>query len=260
MRRCVDFCPSETTRHLSIDYIGLATPRSTYAPIVCLCANLPPTHAPDNKTQVTLEQCFVNPTEAKEALEITYRFPLDAEAVLRGFTVELEDGTVVKGQVQEKEKAADTYDDALASGHGGFLLQEDNEMKDVFSLRVGNLPPGGSATVRLTYVAQIDEEVPEEAGGNSVVRFVLPTAVAPRYSPAGDQPPELYQHAAALLADWPKDLLKIKGTVTAASPILALYPHTFKEETSLELAGSNTASFALTAGHLGRSRRLVALS
>jgi hypothetical protein len=191
--------------------------------------------------------------------------------------------------VQGKKQAAETYDDALASGHGGFLLQEvrvpvavcvsiafhsstdhtqiqpiqpkqDNEMKDVFSLRVGNLPPGASATVRMTYVAQIDEEVPEETGGNSTLRFVLPTAVAPRYAPASDQPPELYQHAEALLAKWPKDLLKIKGKLTAASPILGLVPHTFKEEAALELEGGNTASFSLAASHLGTLRRIGCIS
>jgi hypothetical protein len=200
---------------------------------------------------VTLEQRFKNPADAKGAIEAVYRFPLDAEAVLRGFTVSLDDGTVVAGRVQEKARAAEAYDDALAGGHGGFLLQEDNETKDVFSLRVGNLPPGAGATVRMTYVAQVDEEAPEEAGGNSTLRFVLPTAVAPRYAPAGDQPPELYQHAAELLATWPKDLLQIKGKVTAASPILGLSPHTFKEEASLEVDGGNSAAFALTAAHLG---------
>ena len=74
--------------------------------------------------QVTLEQRFHNPKDAKASIEAVYRFPLDAEAVLRGFAVELEDGTVVKGRVEGKKQAAETYDDALASGHGGFLLQE----------------------------------------------------------------------------------------------------------------------------------------
>lgn len=165
--------------------------------------------------------------------------------------MELDDGTVVQGRVQEKQRATDTYDDALAGGHAGFLLQEDNEMKDVFALRVGNLAPGASATVRLAYVAQVDEEAPEEPEGNTALRFVLPTAVAPRYAPRSDQPPELYQHAEVALAKWPKDLLKIKGKITAATPILGLAPHTFKDEASLEVDGGATAAFALTAAHLG---------
>ena len=176
--------------------------------------------------------------------------------------MELDDGTVVQGRVQETQRAADTYDDALAGGHAGFLLQEDNEMKDVFALRVGNLAPGASATVRLSYVAQIDEEAPEEeagGGGNTSLRFVLPTAVAPRYAPRSDQPPELYQHAEAALAKWPNDLLKIHGKITAATPILGLAPHTFKEEASLEVDGGSTAAFALTAAHLGESSRSTSL-
>ena len=35
------------------------------------------------------------------------------------FTAEI-DGKVIKAQIKEKQKAKQTYDDAIASGHGAF--------------------------------------------------------------------------------------------------------------------------------------------
>lgn len=34
------------------------------------------------------------------------------------------DGKVIEGQIKEKEKAKEQYDDAIASGHGMFLASE----------------------------------------------------------------------------------------------------------------------------------------
>ncbi len=215
----------------------------------------PPTPSKHTHTQVTLEQQFTN-TDT-EAIEAVYRFPLDAQAVLKSFSVEI-NGKTIQGQVEEKQAAADTYDDALASGHGGFLLNQDAETKDIFSLRVGNLPPQASATIRLSYVAQIDEELwlsPDDGKplGGSVLRLVIPTAVAPRYHPATDQLPELYEHAVAALAKWPTDLLKIEGKIKTASPITELRPHTYKDETTTTIKAEGEqkeASFRMQVGSL----------
>jgi Ca-activated chloride channel family protein len=43
-------------------------------------------------------------------------------------------------------------------------------------MSVGNLPPGKSVKITITYVAQLETE------GESL-RFVLPTTIAPRYTP-----------------------------------------------------------------------------
>lgn len=127
--------------------------------------------------------------------------------------------------MQETEQAKDTYDDALASGHGAALLTQvgreastlsvsrpalggagsyhppppslfpslmlppyhlpfspllrdsrpphplpfllplqDQSMKDVFSVRVGNLPPGSQATITLTYATQVGQPAERERG------------------------------------------------------------------------------------------------
>ena len=168
------------------------------------------------------------------------------------------DNTIIHGKVAEKEEAKATYDEALASGQGGYLLQEEGELKDVFSLKVGNLQAGETVKVKLTYVAQVDEEEEEEdeEGGKegkskkeekkSALRLVIPTAVAPRYTPAMEQPPELYKHAEAALGSWPEDLLTLEGKISTASKITHLLPRTFKEKTNVSTReGGKEGSFPL---------------
>ena len=163
------------------------------------------------------------------------------------------DGKVIEGQVQEKEEAKDTYDDALASGNGAVIMSQDEATKDIFSLRLGNLAANATAIVRLTYAAQVDEEVDEDGSVN--LRLVIPTAVAPRYEPmSSDQPSDLSKHAVeAAIAALPDDLLTIKGEVMTASRILEVTPQTFKDQSNTDIvAGSEgkQATFSLSAKSL----------
>lgn len=110
-------------------------------------------------------------------IEAVYVFPLDEGAAVCGFEA-IVDGTLVIGEVQEREKAFETYDEAIEQGHGAFLLDE--ERPDVFQASVGNLPPGKEVLVRLTYVTELSID-----GGR--LRFTIPTTVSPRYAPAEDR-------------------------------------------------------------------------
>ena len=118
----------------------------------------------------------VNPIEA------IFVFPLDEQAAVYGFQATI-DGRTIVGEVQEKQEARDTYDDAVSSGHSAFLMEESDESSDIFRISVGNLPPQKSATVELRLVTEL--EVQE---GGAVV-FVLPTVLNPRYSPASNPSP-----------------------------------------------------------------------
>lgn len=110
-------------------------------------------------------------------IEAVYVFPLDEGAAVSGFEA-IVDGTLVVGEVQERERAFETYDEAIELGHGAFLLDE--ERPDVFQASIGNLPPGKEVLVRLTYVT----ELPVDEGR---LRFTIPTTVSPRYAPAEDR-------------------------------------------------------------------------
>lgn len=135
---------------------------SVVADLVGLCA------------RVTITQRYEN--RERQPIEAVYVFPLDEGAAVCGFDA-LIDGTLVEGRAMEREDAFAEYDDALQRGHGAFLLDE--ERPDVFQASIGNLPPGRSAIVKVTYVRELEVD-------HGLLRFVVPTTVAPRYAPAAD--------------------------------------------------------------------------
>ena len=122
-------------------------------------------------SEVTLRQRFRN-TEPNP-IEAVYVFPLPTEAAVCGFVAE-RDGVRIEGRIEAREKAFETYDDALADGHGAFLL--DQERPNIFTVSVGNLPPHAEVTLELRWVAPLDLE-------GDTLRFMLPTTVSPRYAP-----------------------------------------------------------------------------
>ncbi|MGE5813505.1 MAG: VIT domain-containing protein, partial [Acidobacteriota bacterium] len=125
--------------------------------------------------RVVVSQRYVNTD--KTSIEAVYVFPLDEGAAVCGFEAVV-DGTLVIGEVEEREKAFEKYDDAIAQGHGAFLLDE--QRPDVFQASIGNLPPGKDVLVRLTYVTELSVE-------QARARFTIPTTVSPRYAPARDR-------------------------------------------------------------------------
>ncbi|MHC5002255.1 MAG: VIT domain-containing protein [Planctomycetota bacterium] len=119
--------------------------------------------------RMTLEQVFVNGEDRD--LEAIYTFPLPPEAAVCGFEVAVGDRTVT-GAVEESERAAELYDDAISEGHGGYLLER--ERPDVFTVLVGNLKPGQAASVRVTWVAPVTVADRE-------ARLCFPTTIGPRF-------------------------------------------------------------------------------
>src|SRR6516225_6649726 len=95
--------------------------------------------------RVQMTQTFVN--AHAEALEATYIFPLPDRAAVTRFRLEVA-GRVVEGELKERAAARQEYDQAIQAGHRAGIAEE--ERPGVFTLRVGNLPPGETATVKLT--------------------------------------------------------------------------------------------------------------
>lgn len=122
--------------------------------------------------QVTVTQRYHN----REGVDVeaVYAFPLEEGAAVCDFRARVGE-RLVQGQVQEREEAFETYDDAMAQGHGAFLL--DQERPNVFTASVGNLKAGAVVEVEVTYVAMLQRE-------GQAVRFLLPTTISPRYTPA----------------------------------------------------------------------------
>jgi Ca-activated chloride channel family protein len=84
-----------------------------------------------------VRQRFKN-TEAKP-IEATYCFPLEEGSAVCGFEVKVGD-RLIQGRVEEREKAFEKYDEAMAEGDGAFLL--DQEKPNIFIASIGNLMPG----------------------------------------------------------------------------------------------------------------------
>jgi Vault protein inter-alpha-trypsin domain/von Willebrand factor type A domain len=125
--------------------------------------------------KVTVAQRYIN--RESQPIEAVYVFPLDEGAAVCGFEAII-DGTLVVGEVKEREEAFRMYDDAMEAGHGAYLLDE--ERPDVFQASVGNLPPGTEVLLKITYVTELDVD-------SGALRFVVPTTVSPRYAPQIDR-------------------------------------------------------------------------
>lgn len=121
--------------------------------------------------RVKILQHFRN-IESK-AVEAIYKFPLPEGSSICGFRAVIGE-KIIQGVIEEREKAFELYDKALSKGHGGYLLDE--ERPNLFTLSLGNLNPGTSATAEVDYVILLD-------ANGSEVRFFLPTTISPRYLP-----------------------------------------------------------------------------
>lgn len=126
--------------------------------------------------RLTVAQTFVN--GYAEPLEATYIFPLPARAGVTRFHLRV-GARVIEGVLKERGEARAEYDRAIQQGHRAAIAEE--ERPEVFTLRVGNLPPGADVTVELELAGPL-----AVADGEATFRF--PLVVAPRYIPGGPLP------------------------------------------------------------------------
>lgn len=130
----------------------------------------------DRIATVEVHQRFVN--DHTEALECTYVFPLSGGCAVSDF--EMRVGTrVIKGVVEERGQARATYQKALNEGKRAALLEQERD--DVFTVQVGNIPPGEEVSVVLTY----SEKLAFFEDGRTEI--MLPLVVAPRYIPGEEE-------------------------------------------------------------------------
>uniref|UniRef100_A0A8C6TJH5 von Willebrand factor A domain containing 5A n=1 Tax=Neogobius melanostomus TaxID=47308 RepID=A0A8C6TJH5_9GOBI len=110
----------------------------------------------------------------EKPIEAVFVFPMPSEAAVCHFSAKV-------GQTLIVAEAREEYDDALSSGQQAFLLEESDQSPDIFSMSVGSLPPGESASIRLEYVTELDVQADE------ALRFCLPAVLNPRYQPTGTE-------------------------------------------------------------------------
>ncbi|CAL8238084.1 unnamed protein product, partial [Merluccius merluccius] len=126
----------------------------------------------------TVAATLLYENKEQSPIEAIFVFPLPSDAAVCHFSAKIGQSEVV-AQVREKQKAREEYDDALSSGQQAFLLEESEQSPDMFSLSVGSLPPGESASIRLEYVTELAVQADDS------LRFCLPAVLNPRYQPRG---------------------------------------------------------------------------
>ncbi|KAF2095458.1 VIT-domain-containing protein [Rhizodiscina lignyota] len=159
--------------------VQFGQPRRFYLPQVQLKAH---TTILSSTSRTTLEQIFINPSSAKGIKEVRYTFPLYDGVSVVGFSCRI-DGRTIKGVVKEKERARADFKEAVERGETAGLLEQLPDASDVFTTTVGNVPPGASIIVEITYLGELKHDA--EVDG---LRFTIPTAISPRY---GSLPGEL---------------------------------------------------------------------
>lgn len=127
----------------------------------------------DRIAEVKVEQEFHNPYS--DPLEAVYIYPLSGGCAVSSFELKVGDQVVV-GKVEERQKARQVYQQALADGKRAALLEQERD--DVFTVSLGNLPPGDRVVVTIKY----SEKLPYYDNGTTEMR--LPLVVASRYIPA----------------------------------------------------------------------------
>lgn len=164
--------------------------------------------------EVTVTQTFKNPH--REHLEAEYVFPLAGGCAVGHFELRVA-GRVVVGKVEERGEAQRQYQQAIAEGKRAALLEQ--ERTNVFTVKVGNLPPGEEATVMLRY----SERLAFFEDGAGELR--LPLVVAPRYmaGEAVDGPSGSSTHS---------DTTKVPDASRLSPPLLA---PGFDPQTGLQL-------------------------
>jgi Ca-activated chloride channel family protein len=168
-----------------------------------------------------LVQSFDNPTE--ETLEAEYVFPLPEGAAVDGLTLQVGDRLFV-GEIQEKEDARRTYENAKADGKGAGLVEQDRP--NIFRTHVANIPPHASIVIHLD---TLDEA--EWSSGEFSTTF--PTTITSRYTPGDSQAcdpigPETAVHG---------PVVALHATIDAGLPISAIVSPSHRVRTTV--AGSS---------------------
>lgn len=121
---------------------------------------------------VSLRQIYTN--GLPEAVEFTYLFPIPPEAQVTGFTVKLGD-RLIKSEIEETEDAFKKYDKAIGKGNTAAIIE--SLRKDILELSLGNLLPGETIEVMLSYRQELSV-----TNSQTERDWRIPFVVVPRYA------------------------------------------------------------------------------
>lgn len=120
----------------------------------------------------SITQSYRNSGESN--IEAVFSFPLPLDAVLLGMKITLGEKTL-RGVVLPKEEAEEQYEDAITDGDTPVRLEV--IQPGLYTMNVGNLLPGDTANITIRYGIFMNWQ-------GSMLRYHLPTTIAPRYGSA----------------------------------------------------------------------------
>lgn len=121
---------------------------------------------------ITLRQRFAH--QDRHFAEALYVFPLPENAAVHGMTLMAGD-RIIRGQIQEREQARRTYEQARAQGQRAALTEQ--QRPNIFSTSVANLSFGEDIEVTLEFSQVIQRE-------GQTFSLRLPMTMTPRYQPS----------------------------------------------------------------------------
>ncbi|XP_026196015.1 von Willebrand factor A domain-containing protein 5A-like isoform X2 [Anabas testudineus] len=214
---------------------GLLTPEKEPVPLKSIEVEL---EVRDHVATVVSTLLYENKED--KPIEAVFVFPLPGDAAVCHFSAVIGQTQIV-AEVKEKQQAREEYDDALSSGQQAFLLEESDQSPDIFSLSVGSLPPGESASIRLEYVTELAVQADDG------LRFCLPAVLNPRYQPQGSE------GASVQVTSVPASLvpysLSFSARVSSPRPISKVESSTSLDPLQYLNAEKTQATVKLAAGH-----------
>lgn len=126
-------------------------------------------NGPIVRTRVT--QYFVNTSDAW--LEGLYTYPLPKGSAVDVLQMQVGDRLIL-GEIQEKEKAQKTYNEARDAGKRASLVVQSRP--NIFSTRLANIGPGETVQISIEYQDLIEPR-------DNVFQLRFPMVVRPRYVP-----------------------------------------------------------------------------
>jgi Ca-activated chloride channel family protein len=121
--------------------------------------------------EVEVEQTYQNPFD--ERVEAVYTFPLPQDAAVIDMVMVV-GGRRIRADLQEREQARRTYEEARERGQATSLLEQ--ERPNIFTQSVANIEPGLPINILITYVEQLPY-------ADARYHFNFPMTIGPRYIP-----------------------------------------------------------------------------
>lgn len=141
---------------------GLLTPRNSSLPALEIKDHLVKVVIEDGYAITTVEQIFYNPHNRD--LEAIYSFPIPEQAAVAEFIMWI-DNKPVHGEVLEKEKARQVYEEQKAAGQDAGLTEQDSFK--TFDIAVSPVRAGQDTRIRFGYIQPVNVD-------SSMGRYVYP--------------------------------------------------------------------------------------